>query len=338
MEAVLNADPVALLVSDPSHASAARLAVQRVAHALDFGETAVGKASIVASEAVSNMVKHAGGGTFLVRPLSRGRAVGIEMMAIDSGPGMDDFVGSSRDGVSTTGTPGTGLGAIERQCDEVQVHTQPGLGTILRMVLWSEEPRADTSAYEVGSVLVPKPGETACGDAWRLVEDDEGACLMVADGLGHGPDASRAAHTAMEVLERHSSQSAERILDLAHGKLRPTRGAAVAVARHPRGSENLSYAGVGNIGATVLDGATRRAMVSHNGIVGHNVHKSQAFTYAWPVGALLIAHSDGLESHWDLAAVPGATSLHPSLVAAILYRKHWRRRDDVVVVAVRRRA
>ena len=338
MEALLSAAPVAIEISDPSHASAARYATQRVAHALEFDETLMGKLAIVVTEAVTNMVKHAGGGTFVARSISRGPALGIEMLAIDSGPGMQDFVDSARDGVSTAGTMGTGLGAIRRQCSELQVHTEPEQGTVLRMVLWNQQPPTDLSRYEAGSVLVPKPGETACGDAWRMAEDDEGACLMVADGLGHGPDASRAANSAIDVLEKYASQASERILDLAHAKLRPTRGAAVAVARHSRGAQTLSYAGVGNIASVVVDGAARRAMVSHNGIVGHNIHKSQAFEYAWPVGALLVAHSDGLASQWDLAAVPGAASLHPSLVAAILFRKHWRRRDDVVVVAVRRKA
>ena len=338
METLLSADPIALAVGDASHAAAARMAVQRAAHSLDFDETRTGRAAIVATEAVTNILKHAGSGTFIARTLERGGALGIEMLAIDSGPGMADFDHSSRDGISTTGTQGTGLGAIERLADETDVHTEPALGTVLRMVVWNRPPTGRSPAYEVGAVLVPKPGETACGDAWTLAQDDRGASLMVADGLGHGPDASRAAHTAIDLVSRYPGESAVRLLDLAHGKLRPTRGAAVSVMRHAPGVDQLSYAGVGNIAAVVIDGASRRAMVSHNGIVGHNVHKSQAYDYPWPVGALLVAHSDGLEAHWDLAAVPGATTLHPSLVAAILFRKHWRRRDDVVVVCVRRNA
>jgi hypothetical protein len=75
--------------------------------------------------------------------------------------------------------------------------------------------------------------------------------------------------------------------------------------------------------------------VSHNGIVGHNMHKSQEYRYAWPPGSLLVAHSDGLETHWDLAAFPGIAHAHPALIAAALYRRHTRKRDDVVVLAVR---
>lgn len=339
MEALLSpAEPLAIAVADASHVSAARHAVKRLAHACEFDETLTGRLAIVATEAATNLLKHAGGGTFLARRLERGAALGIELLAIDSGPGMHDVDASARDGVSTAGTPGTGLGAMRRQSDEFELHSEPGAGTVVRMVLWNgSPPAADDGDYEIGAIVVPKPGETACGDAWVFASGEAGATLLVADGLGHGPEASRAAQSAADVLARHPDQDAIRVLDLAHGRLKPTRGAAVAVIRHRPGAPELEFAGVGNIAATILDGRTRRAAVSHNGIVGHNVHKSEAYRYAWPAGALLVAHSDGLESQWDLAAFPGAMTLHPSIVAALLFRRHWRRRDDVTVVVARRR-
>jgi hypothetical protein len=76
-------------------------------------------------------------------------------------------------------------------------------------------------------------------------------------------------------------------------------------------------------------------MVSHNGIVGHNVHRSEEYRYPWPPGALLVAHSDGLETQWSLAAFPGLASRHPAMIAAMLFREHSRKRDDVAVVVAR---
>jgi Stage II sporulation protein E (SpoIIE). len=76
-------------------------------------------------------------------------------------------------------------------------------------------------------------------------------------------------------------------------------------------------------------------MVSHNGIVGHNMAKSQEYRYDWPRGALLVAHSDGLESQWDLAALAGVARAHPSVIAAALFRAHTRKRDDVAVMVAR---
>lgn len=327
-------DPLAVTVADPSHVAEARRGAQRLAHSLGFDEKHKERVAIAVTEAVTNIVKHAGGGTLAGRVLARGGALGIEVMAIDAGKGMGDFGHSSRDGVSTTGTAGTGLGAMQRQSDEFDVYTAHARGTIVRMVFWNgAAPGHDD--YEVGAIVVPKPGETACGDAWCMEAHDQGATFLVADGLGHGPDASRAASCAVAVLHAHPDYPAIRILDLAHAKLRPTRGAAIAVMRHDAVAGDLAFAGVGNISACVIEGATRRTMVSHNGIVGHNVHKSQEFRYAWPRGALLVAHSDGLETQWDIARFPGLATRHPAIIAAMLFREHSRKRDDVAVLVAR---
>lgn len=339
MEAVLSiAGAFAVEASDPSQVSAARLACQRLARSLDFDETRAGRLAIVTTEAMTNMVRHAGGGTLSVRPLAAGDALGIELLAIDAGPGMDSFAQSARDGVSTGGTAGTGLGAIQRLSDEFDVYTRPGAGSILRMALWNRDGAIPGSPYEVGAVCIAKAGETECGDAWAMQPHAHGATFLVADGLGHGPDARRAACTAVEVLRTHPEHSAIRLLDLAHGKLRATRGAAVAVMRHEAARAEVAFAGVGNIAAVILDGEGRRAMVSHNGIVGHNVHKSQEYCYPWPEGALLVAHSDGLESHWSLERFPGIRARHPSIIAGMLFRQHSRKRDDVTVLVVKTRS
>jgi anti-sigma regulatory factor (Ser/Thr protein kinase) len=337
MEAVLM-EPLSITVADGSHVSAIRIALQRLVTGLEFDATRAGRVAIVATEAVTNMVRHGGGGTFAARPLARDGALGVEMLAIDAGPGMGDFPRSSGDGYSTGGTPGTGLGAIGRLADEFEVETSEGRGTILRMVMWNRTPQRDDE-YLVGAVTVPKGGETASGDAWAMELHAGGATFLVVDGLGHGPDASRAAGMAVDVLRRNPEASAVRLLDLAHAKLRPSRGAALAFIRHERSAGEVAYAGVGNIAAVIIDATGgRRAMVSHNGIVGHNVHRSEEYRYPWPRGALLVAHSDGLESQWDLAAIPGIMQRHPSVIAAALFRRHTRKRDDTVVLVARENA
>ena len=336
MEAALSpVEDFAFAVADTSHVAAARSAAQRMARALDFDEVREGRVGIVVTEAVTNMLKHARGGTFAARSLARGEALGVELLAIDSGPGMANVDDSSRDGVSTTGTRGTGLGAIRRQSDEFEIYSQPGLGTIVRMMLWNRSPPPFADSHYVGAVSVPKPGESVCGDAWDVQFHADGATFLVADGLGHGPDARRAAMSAVEVLRRTPDYPAIRILDNAHGRLRPTRGAAVAVARHDIRTGDLLYAGVGNIAAVIIDGGARQAMVSHSGIVGHNVHKSQEYRYRWPRGALMVAHSDGLETQWNLASQPGLADCHPTVIAAALFREHSRTRDDCTVVVAK---
>lgn len=313
--------------------------MEALARKLGFDETRTGRAAIAVTEAATNLLRHGGGGAILTQPLSRDKSLGIEVLVLDRGPGMDSFAASARDGVSTLGTAGNGLGAMQRQSDEFDVYTRRDAGTILRMVFWNRATAPDASSYEVGAVCVPKEGETVSGDAWGADLRDDGATFLVADGLGHGPDACRAGSMAVESLRSHPRDSAIRILDLAHARLRLTRGAAVAVMRHDRSTGEVAFASVGNVAACVWDGAgrKRRAMVSHNGIVGHNMPRSHEYRYPWSPGALLIAHSDGLESTWDVGAYPGLVACHASIIAAMLYREHSRKRDDAVVLVVRRR-
>jgi hypothetical protein len=120
-----------------------------------------------------------------------------------------------------------------------------------------------------------------------------------------------------------------------HEALRSTRGAAAAVAVLEPRREACTFCGIGNIVFRIHAGGSCRHMVSHNGILGHQVRKFQVFSYRFPRGALCIAHSDGIAPRWDLNHYPGLSARHPSLVAGVLFRDHRRGRDDATVVVVR---
>jgi hypothetical protein len=120
-----------------------------------------------------------------------------------------------------------------------------------------------------------------------------------------------------------------------HAGLRPTRGAAVAVAELVPSERAVRFAGLGNISGAIAGPTDAHSFVSHNGIAGHEMRKIQEFTYQWPVGSLLVMHSDGVSARWDLGRYPGLASRHPSVVAGVLYRDYSRGRDDALVVVVR---
>ena len=63
--------------------------------------------------------------------------------------------------------------------------------------------------------------------------------------------------------------------------------------------------------------------------------KVQEFSYPFPSNALIILHSDGLTTHWNMDAYPGLIVKPPSLIAGVLYRDFQRGNDDVTVVAAR---
>jgi anti-sigma regulatory factor (Ser/Thr protein kinase) len=323
-------------IRETSAVAEARREVTDMAKAVGFDQSGVGRVAIVVTEAATNLVKHTPQGQLLARAFDRDGVAVIEVLALDQGPGIANIGESLRDGYSTAGSPGTGLGAIKRLSDEFDIYSAPGKGVALLSQLWSRRPPRGTrpAPYEIGVVCLPMPGEEACGDAWA-VEWRGGHCvILVADGLGHGPDAAAAAMAAANALRTHPQLAPAALIEFAHGALRSTRGAALAVADLDLARE-VRYAGIGNIaGVTCAPGSTRH-MVSHAGIVGHEVRKVQEFVYPWTQDSLLVMHSDGLSTHWNLDQYPGLAGRRPSLIAGVLYRDFTRGRDDVTVIVAK---
>ncbi len=327
---------IAVRVHEPSDTGEARRQAVRLAEAAGFGEQDAARVALVVTEAAGNLVKHAGsGGTLLARVMERGGTLGLEVLALDGGPGMRDPAQCLRDGYSTAGSPGTGLGAISRLSDAFDLHSVLGGGTVLVARLWCDRQDDDAPAMEASAVHVPKPGQEVCGDAWATDGGDGRTLLMVADGLGHGPEAAEASETAARLLHQHAAEPPERILEAMHPALRSTRGAAVAIAEVDHAAREVRYAGVGNIAGVVIHAGEHRSMISHNGIVGHEMRRAQSFVYAWPEGALLLMHSDGIGTRWSLDRYPGLAMRDPALVAGVLYRDFCRGTDDATVLAAR---
>jgi anti-sigma regulatory factor (Ser/Thr protein kinase) len=309
------------------------------ARALGFADKDIGNLALVVTEAATNLVKHAVGGQLLWRALERDHGVGLEILALDRGPGITNVGECLRNGYSTAGSPGTGLGAIARLATEFDIYSLPGKGTALLARLWSGRLSVPgpVPALELGVVCLAKPGEQVCGDGWTQVVQADRQVLLVADGLGHGPDAATAAQAAVQVLREHPALAPAALIEAAHAVLRSTRGAALAVAELNPGQQAVRFAGVGNIAGVVFNAGSSRHLVSHNGTVGHTLRKVQEFSVPWPPGALLILHSDGLATHWNLTAYPGLLGRDPSLIAGVLYRDYTRGHDDVTVLILKQR-
>lgn len=327
----------AVTVTEASQVGEARRVTLALARRLNFDESDCGRVALVVTEAANNLVKHANGGELLIHTLEQGAGSGLEILALDKGPGMADLNRCLRDGFSTAGTPGTGLGAIVRLADGFDIYTNPQSGTAVMARLWSQPRSSDRSAdtLELGVVHLPKPSEEVCGDAWAVEQRPGQSRVLVADGLGHGPVAAEAAREAVRIFRENSQFDLVEIVQRIHDALRSTRGAALAVAEVDLNTREVRFAGVGNIAGTIFAGGASRSMVSQNGTVGHQVRKIQEFVYPFPQEALLVLHSDGLATHWRLENYPGLAARHPSLIAGVLYRDFKRGRDDVTVVVAR---
>jgi anti-sigma regulatory factor (Ser/Thr protein kinase) len=313
-----------------------------LASQLGFSEERAGQAALIASELGTNLAKHARGGELLVRPLTTaddGSPTGIEILSLDTGPGMPEVAAARRDGYSTAGTLGHGLGAIERQADQLDLYTHTS-GTAIAARIWRERPPADPgrSRFEVGAVRVSKAGEDVCGDDWAWRQRDGRLAIFIADGLGHGLHAHDASTAATRVFAAGHEQTPRLLISDVHAALRPTRGAAVAMLAVDLERRTGTFAGLGNIvGQILLPSGGRHNLVSYNGTAGHSAGRIHEFTYPVPPQATIVMFSDGLASHWDLTLHPGLASKSPALIAGVLYRDYSRRRDDVTVVVARER-
>jgi anti-sigma regulatory factor (Ser/Thr protein kinase) len=326
----------AVVVEDPSQVGEVRRVAMRVAEDAGFDESTRSDVGIVATEAATNVVRHAGRGEVLISVVEGVRGGGLELVCVDHGPGMADVEGCMRDGYSSAGSMGGGFGAMRRLADEFSIYSALGVGTGLVCRFRPGRARSGSgNGAAWAGLAVPMRGESACGDAWTVAQGPWGTALLVADGLGHGSSAAAAVDEAVRIFQEQTSFQPEHVLAVLHAGLRSTRGAAAAVALIDGNRREIRYAGVGNISASVLTGNGSRSLVSHNGTLGLQMRKAQEFVYPWPAGALLVVHSDGLATHWKLEQYPGLFRQDPAIVAGMLYRDHARPRDDTSIVVGR---
>ena len=332
--------PYHLCVQDTSHVGQARRLVSALCHELDFDETRCAEAAIIVTELASNLIKHTGGagGDLLLRPMpvrATAAVAGIEILCWDKGPGIANMAASLRDGYSTAGSAGTGLGAVRRLSAVFDLYAAPGQGTAVLSRLWRTTQPKPSAAFNIGAVCLPVQGEQVCGDAWAMQQYQQNTRLMVVDGLGHGPDAAAAANLAVAVFEKNVQRDLEELLEHIHAALRSTRGAALAVTEVDINQRSVRFAGLGNISGLIINGESARNMVSHYGTAGLNMPKIQSFTYDWPLDGLLVLHSDGVTTKWTLADYPGLACKDAALIAAVLFRDHQRQRDDSTVLVAK---
>jgi anti-sigma regulatory factor (Ser/Thr protein kinase) len=327
-----------VVLHDASGAGEARRAAADMASRLGFEEVDVGRVALVVTEAATNAVKHGGGGEILLY-VGRRQGVGtFGCMTIDRGPGMANVAHCLRDGISATGSSGTGLGAIRRLSTRFDVHSSPA-GTAVMAEIGGDGRRNAEDPFDLGALRVPFPGEPASGDDWAATPAAGGRCqVLLVDGLGHGIGAAEAAEQATRLFRARPLGGPAEALAVLHEGLRATRGAAAAIAEVDRRGRVVRFAGVGNVCGTIDEGGTRRSLVSSHGTLGHRVHRIREYTYPFPPGALLVLHSDGVSARWNLAAYPGLATRHPMVIAGVLYRDYRRPSDDASVVVLREAA
>lgn len=326
-------------VQDASQIGAARRQAARMAAEAQFDEVSAGRLALVVTELGQNLLRHAKDGRLLLGVLRRGGDAWLEVISVDRGPGMRDLQRCLVDGYSTSGTAGTGLGAVRRLADGFDAFSAFDQGTVVVARIApharARTPRVD-GALQVEGLCLAAPGETVSGDGWGVQAGQDAGRVIVADGLGHGVDAAVAADAAVEVFCAHPGLEPARLFDCMHGRLRGTRGAAVALLEFDAAAGSVSMTGAGNISGRVISGVEDRSLMSQHGTVGLQMRRVQAMACTWGGHALAVLHSDGIATRWSLAGAPGLLQASAIVVAAWILHHHLRGRDDATVVVLRR--
>jgi serine/threonine-protein kinase RsbT len=117
-----------------------RVRAQVRQRAVELGFSLVEQTKIItaASEIARNTLRHGGGGEALVEVIVQPDRKGLRMQFRDNGPGIADVALAQRDGYSSAGGLGLGLGGARRLVDELELQTEVGVGTTITLMRWKQ--------------------------------------------------------------------------------------------------------------------------------------------------------------------------------------------------------
>jgi serine/threonine-protein kinase RsbT len=106
--------------------------------AVQVGFSLVDQTKLVtaASELARNTVNYGGGGTASLEVLNDGTRRGLRLTFTDHGPGIADIELAMKDGYTTSGGLGLGLGGAKRLVNEFEIDSRPGEGTRVSIARW----------------------------------------------------------------------------------------------------------------------------------------------------------------------------------------------------------
>lgn len=325
-----------LKASDRSYFAILKKEIHVLAVSVGFSSNKVGEIDIVVAEMVSNLAKHAVDGELLIKKIDNEGNKGIEIVCIDNGPGLNEIHRMLQDGVSTKNTLGHGLGAIKRLSDVFQIYSQKGWGTILLVRFYMKPVTRVTkpAPVEIHSLIIPKPGETACGDGAAIKLSKDHIKIFLGDGLGHGKEASNAVKLAIDAFLVSPEVNGMEIIRDIHYAVKKSRGLVASVAIFSFSERKWKVCGVGNIVMKVYNGGIFKTHNSYNGIVGHNIPNTMKETEVEITpGQIMTFASDGIRSRWETMKHPALLRGDLGMLNAAIFKDFARNSDDMSIVS-----
>src|SRR5437763_862998 len=182
------------------------------------------------------------------------------------------------------------------------------------------------------------PGpENESGDLEVVAPFEGGVLLALIDGLGHGPEAAKAAKAAAGILQAHASQPVATLVQKCHENLDKTRGAVMTLASLDARTSSPTWIGVGNVEGILLRehsgaGPRRESVTARGGVVGSQLPPLRPSTLSISPGDILVMATDGIRNSFT-----SELTLRENLqeTANAILASHSRQSDDALVVIAR---
>ena len=307
-----------------------------------FREVLLEKVELICNEIVTNQMKHAkGSGMIQIWDNESHEQPTLDIFAMDYGPGIEDLEYAKQDGITTTGTMGRGLGAIERLSSESAIYTQPKEelkeGSWHGTAIWSRFTQASSKsakAFQYGIYSRALHDDFFNGDVIHVRNDADRIRWLHMDGLGHGKEAAEAIYPARHVLDsddKDLSSSMNRLSKI----LKSGRGAVAIGGEINADHEQVHVAGVGDMAARVICNGNLHNIPMSAGVLGHGHRSIDVEDIHFPRQAVLITSSDGIRS-WNMKTLPQLWRHHPQMIALVMGQVVGRNNDDKTILVIRR--
>jgi negative regulator of sigma-B (phosphoserine phosphatase) len=184
-----------------------------------------------------------------------------------------------------------------------------------------------------------REGENQSGDHYLICWASNRVLVGVVDGLGHGPEAALASHTAISTLEANADQSLTSLFSICHKALSTTRGVVMSLATFDGVENSMSWLGVGNVEGRLLradkTSIPEEELLKYRGVVGHELPQVLAFSVL-PItkGDVLILATDGIHHEFTKNVHIGKSAYQ---IANDILGEHSKGIDDALVLVAKYR-
>ena len=183
----------------------------------------------------------------------------------------------------------------------------------------------------------PRSGQTITGDGAVVNLSPDGALIAAIDGLGHGPQAARAARIVSEAVRHYQGDELITLLARCHVALTHSRGAAISLAVVSTVASTITWLGVGTVEGRLLSGdeslpRAKGSLRLVKGLPGYRLPAVRPATLGIRRGDLVIFATDGIQAGFeDSLSLSGS----PATIAERILGDHSKLTDDALVLVLR---